>query len=480
MSCVYKKSIPLYIDGRLSQNKSNRIKFHLNTCRICSQEVVELERLSVLLGNLRTLKVSQAYEAKFEEKLNERLSLKKPPLISYNAQEIYDHTIDIIREILSPRLIPVKVGIIALISIVFLTTLSSLRQMYLPSFIALRGDVRVFKPRANKWLLAKSGMKLKQGDVVKIEKDGMLDLRFKDYFKIRAKQNTEFIIARFNTSWGKVNSEFGLINGTMLVGTERKLKDSTLKIKTPSALLVDKGTGFMVHINPEDNITWLGVLDGRVMVTNYFGYKEKEIALFVMPNQKMLIKPNEIPEGPVPLIASEYRMLEEINNIGKLSFYISFSKGPKRVRELFGPLRCYVYGDEPRELKKLVMRAKNLMDKAIKKKEQDIFLQGIETLKEAIERYPSPGHNPQFLIFIGSCYEFLGLHKEAVQYFERLIDKYPNSELSSIACCAIGIIYEEKLNNPKEAIKFYQKVLSEYQKSLEVSEAKEALKRLSE
>jgi len=56
-----------------------------------------------------------------------------------------------------------------------------------------------------------------------------------------------------------------------------------------------------------------------------------------------------------------------------------------------------------------------------------------------------------------------------------VITKNPHSDLASIACCAIGIIYEENLKDYPEAEEYYRRVLRNYPNSPEVYEAQEGL-----
>ena len=53
------------------------------------------------------------------------------------------------------------------------------------------------------------------------------------------------------------------------------------------------------------------------------------------------------------------------------------------------------------------------------------------------------------------------------------------AHLASLAQCAIGIIYEEKLKDNKKAGTAYRKVISDYPKSPEIEEAQAGLIRLS-
>ncbi|MCM8790956.1 MAG: tetratricopeptide repeat protein [Candidatus Omnitrophica bacterium] len=81
-------------------------------------------------------------------------------------------------------------------------------------------------------------------------------------------------------------------------------------------------------------------------------------------------------------------------------------------------------------------------------------------------------------IFIGAYYERMGEHEKAVKAFQYVVDKYPRSALGSVAQCAIGIIYEEKIHDPVKAKAAYERVISEYPHSPEIDEALAGLRRI--
>jgi len=363
--------------------------------------------------------------------------------------------------------------------VIFLITFFSIGQLSSPRLIALKGDVEVFRSGADDSVEAQEGMKLRKGDRIIIGSSGMLDLQLKDYYKIRVKEDSKFTIKKLYISRKNTDSIFELSSGTVLIKTQGKFKGSNLEIKTPTALLSAKGTGFLVNVNPQNQSTWLGVLDGTVKVTDYFGFVENELALYVNPTKKIIIEDGRMPKDPQALTELERELLEEINDIGKILVNIILSDTPERVFELFEPLSFYVYGSEPKEVQKLAVEATILLDKAIKEDNDSLYLKSISRLERIVDKHPNPRYNPQFLTFIGAYYEYLDLHEEAIKSFEDILRKYPDSDLASIASCAIAIIYEEKLENTSKAIEFYRKTLSIYPNSLETQMAKEGIKRLS-
>ena len=102
-------------------------------------------------------------------------------------------------------------------------------------------------------------------------------------------------------------------------------------------------------------------------------------------------------------------------------------------------------------------------------------LEGIKILEKIVQEHPNAKYNAQLMLYIGAYYEYISYHKQAIRAFEKVIIEYPNSTMASIAKCAIGVIYEEKLNDPSRANAVYRLVLDKYPNSLEAIWAEEKL-----
>ena len=96
-------------------------------------------------------------------------------------------------------------------------------------------------------------------------------------------------------------------------------------------------------------------------------------------------------------------------------------------------------------------------------------------LEEVVEKHPNPKYDVQFLLYIGAYYEYLSYHEEAIATFEKVLKKYPDSPLASIAQCAIGVIYEEGLKDAERANAAYEQTLQKYPNSLEAIWVEERL-----
>ena len=96
-------------------------------------------------------------------------------------------------------------------------------------------------------------------------------------------------------------------------------------------------------------------------------------------------------------------------------------------------------------------------------------------LEKIVEEHPNPKYDVQFLLYVGAYYEYLAYHNEAIRTFEKILKEYPDSTLASLAQCAIGVIYEEKLGNADKANQIYKSVLTRFPNSLEAIWVEEKL-----
>ncbi|MFA4843122.1 MAG: tetratricopeptide repeat protein, partial [Candidatus Omnitrophota bacterium] len=154
------------------------------------------------------------------------------------------------------------------------------------------------------------------------------------------------------------------------------------------------------------------------------------------------------------------------------------STGPTRTRELLSATPLYISSKRSSILAEKFEPVANEINRAIRERSRERHIDGIRKLEEIVNKYPNPAYDVQFLLFIGAYYKYLGEYEMAIATFERVVNDYPNSSLASIAQCAIGIIYEEKLKDLERAKTAYQKVLSNYPQSPEVEEASAGLSRI--
>jgi TolA-binding protein len=130
---------------------------------------------------------------------------------------------------------------------------------------------------------------------------------------------------------------------------------------------------------------------------------------------------------------------------------------------------------EPRTISKRLEKAIGNIQEAIAEGNVDKHLEAIKELELIVEEDPGRGYNPQILLFIGTYYGYLSKYDKAVETFEEVAERYPDSQFASLAQCAIGIIYNEKLGKKVNARRIFESIILKYPDSLEEMEAKKVL-----
>jgi tetratricopeptide (TPR) repeat protein len=178
-------------------------------------------------------------------------------------------------------------------------------------------------------------------------------------------------------------------------------------------------------------------------------------------------------------LSDELMGMSELYGIGKTTkAALLISTGETRVRELLETSSIYITDKSTGELSKEVEKIIRDLNKALKERTKDRYRENIRKFEIMLEKHPDSGHELQFLLFIGAYYRFIGDYEKAIGTFGKVLDKDPDSDLASIARCAMGIIYEEKLNDHNNAARMYRKVLEDYPSSPETSEATKGLRRM--
>jgi hypothetical protein len=478
MKCLFnKKLLSLYLDGELSEFKVRRVQDHLAYCIKCQEELKALKKLKTVVENLSTISVSPDYELKFQKKLDEIREEQTVPQFKLEIERqvgIFENLRK--RFILTPAFVRVAIGIIFIIGVSYFAFLGFDRNF--PEIISIKGMVSVLPSNKANLMAAKVDMPIKEGEVIKTSSNSFIDIELNKAYKIRIKENSEVKVAKLNIHGKNAKTYLKLSKGRVLVNIESKFKGKEFKVDTPVGSAVAYGTEFLVDVNPEDGKMWLGVLRGKVGVKSK---SQKEISpIFVRAKEKTIVFSNKLPTLPTPVNAEELKWLKEIDQIGKLLVSLVLSNTPQRVKELLEHPRFYAYGKEPLKTQKLIKEATLLLKEAVKENDRNKHMKCIAKLEKVINDYPDSSYTPQLMLFVGAYYEWLSMHKQAINTFQKLLKEYNESSWASLAQCAIGIIREEKLKDYSGAILAYQKVLTNYPDSLESYQAKKSLQRLLE
>ena len=385
---------------------------------------------------------------------------------------------------LKEALFPRGVGAV-LVLVVLVTGFNYLFSPLYPVISNIKGTVKIYNAARNEWSFAeKANIKLCRNDVLKTFGDGQADLVINGLYHIRLKNNSEIKLAcstsraiskdiQYILSQGKVFTNY---NKMRSIGKE-------LSIETPEAQASALGTAFLVESISAMKTTTVGVLDGVVRVNSLkeLGMpKDATGEVMVRAGERTMVREGLVPSKPSRLMENEMLEMEELYSIGKRpQVALLISTGPSRTRELLSVVPIYVVSDAPSPLPEKIDRIVKEFNKAIKERSKEKHIENIDQLESIVNDYPNPKYDVQFLLFIGAYCSGLGEDQRAIATFERVVNKYTNSSLASIAQCAIGIIYEEKVKDFDRAREAYHKVLSNYPNSPEIEEASAGLNRLT-
>lgn len=355
-----------------------------------------------------------------------------------------------------------------------------------PVVFGAKGAVEIYSSRKDKWMpIADGKTRLGKGDIVKTSKDSEADIAISGFYHVRLKGNSEIKLAEASSRLSRGSIKYDLSRGKAFAyykkGESRKKQ---FEIQTPEAVLSVRGTGFMVKTAGGAPETWVGVLSGKVKVAgrdkNAPLPKPGSPSVLVEAGEKTVVLRGKNPSKPARLLENELLELKELYGIGeKKQVAILISTGKTRVRELLSLTPLYISAEKGGALPEKIEKSAAIFNRAMEEGSKEKHIESIREFENFIEAYPDPKYDVQFLLFIGAYYEYLDEDAKAAAAFQKIIDGYPASTLQSLALCAIGIIYEEKMNLPAKAAMSYKTILSDYPESPEAYEAKIGLKRLA-
>ncbi|MCQ9207524.1 MAG: FecR domain-containing protein [Omnitrophica bacterium] len=355
-----------------------------------------------------------------------------------------------------------------------------------PVVSGTKGALEVYRSGEERWItVQKPKLRLRENDIVKTSGESVADIVIPNLYHVRLKGNSEIRLAKAGPRISAESIKYDLIRGKAFVYYKKgKSRRKKFEINTPEAGISVVGTEFMVKTMRGAQSTWVGVLDGVVRVTgrDIKGplAKPKLKTVRVKAGEKATVRKGKAPARPKRLLEKELLELEELYRIGeKPQVALLISTGRNRVRELLSFTPLYISAEMSGILPEKIEKIAKIFNKAVKEGSKAKHIESIKEFERLVKYHPNPKYDVQFLLFIGAYYEYLDEHLEAIDAFQRIIVKYPKSNLRSLAQCAIGLIYEEKLNAPSNARISYKKILSEYPQSPETTEAKRALVRLA-
>ncbi len=310
------------------------------------------------------------------------------------------------------------------------------------------------------------------GDIVTAQKASQADIVLANKYAIRLKEGSSLKVAKLTPRLGNGRADFRLIEGKVLVSVEPGFKGSKFIVDTKTATATALGTRFSVDVSRRDmSKTQVNVAQGKVKVTGKYRPENiilAKLAVTVDAGQKTQVLYDGVPAPPSRLLKNEWEEMNELYQIGrKPQVMLLLKNSPDRAVQLLAPCAVYISDEKPREIPTLLEDAVLKTAEAIKTGNTAEHLESIKLLERIVKEYPNPKYDVQFMLYIGAYYEYLSYHKEAIKTFEKVLLEYPDSPLASMAQCAIGIIYDEKLGDARRAGRAYGLVLRKYPNSLE-------------
>ncbi len=467
------KKVSRFADGMCAGRAKEVLEAHIDGCAVCQENLSIIKNYKLLLGRLDTIRESEGFDFEFRRKLDEVIARSR--LKRTSAGDIIPRMLETLGRIALPR---TPVLIRATLSLFFVIAAGVLTfcctSVELPAVVSATGSAKIYSARyaSQRDMSAGVAMKVEKGDVITTGPGSTVDIEVPSRFALRVKEKTTLKVARLGHRFWGDGCAFDLANGRTLVRIDKRRDGSEVIIRTPALEASALGTKFLVEASQRDKgRTKVGVLDGSVAVRKSAGRpagSPGEAEVVLSAGQKI----EGIMGGPLGqpgrLVEAEWEELEELYQIGKKPLVVLLVRNtPMRVRELLRPCPIYFYDEKPRELPELFGKALRSINEAIKTGDKKAHLDSIRILEELVSARPNPKYEPQLQLFIGAYYEYIGLHKEAIQSFQKVIDKYPQATYASMAKCAIALIYEEKLNDRQRAEKEFQEIIKTYPYSLE-------------
>ncbi|MCP5502465.1 MAG: FecR domain-containing protein [Leptospiraceae bacterium] len=134
------------------------------------------------------------------------------------------------------------------------------------------------------------GSSLEEKDKIETGKDSYLELLLVSGAKIRLKSQTNLVLQELSPD--KKNTELKLLNGTLISTVNKKNKEESFKVETPTAVAGVRGTLFLIKVETKDGEirTQLGVKEGQVVIN---GINKSLEEIVVQANEEVVEVQNQ-------------------------------------------------------------------------------------------------------------------------------------------------------------------------------------------
>jgi tetratricopeptide (TPR) repeat protein len=470
------KDISLYIDGVYDQKKREALEAHLADCPLCRKSLKQAESLKASLSHLPKIEESPGFDPLFKRLLDERIAYQE----THNLFSAARHNLS---ALFDSFIVPVPAGLKIAASLLLIISLSIGIRSHVAGRIPFvefsSGDVRIYRQSSSARVVSRSHLRLKAGDKIELKDGALINLASRGRYKARIKGDALLVVSRIEGGFGGIDTDFSLSRGSMLVNTTDGFKGSNMRIHTPACDAEIVGTAFAINVS--ENNTWLGVLEGTVkLVSRPHPLKtgiEYPGHVFVTAGQKAYTRQYACTTRPELLSDREWQsMLELYQLVEDPQIILLVGTGVNRVDGLLNrPAPVYI----PDSVKHLIpiQLLRSIYNVVDSVEAGDLAAIGNKTrdLMAMLSQYPDAMYKIEILMFIASHFHYVKDYEAALEVFDQVIDRYPESGMASLARFGQASIYQNDLKDTVMARDIYADLIKSYPDSAEAIRAGEQL-----
>ena len=412
------------------------------------------EQFDIVMANLKPIEPSAGFEFEFGRRLRDAaLTVREEPALIRAAKLFFEN----VRYNILPQT-PALVRVAASFFFVFSIGLYTYGLQPMQPSLVSQGNIMAARIPAGYMVTTGPGEEI--------------DIVLKDRYTVRLKSNSRLKVSKLTPRLWHGTADFKLAEGNILVSVEKGFKGSKFVVDTGAGCATALGTKFSVDVTEnKTHRTAVAVAEGRVKVSGNYRPKNMLFAkntVVVGAGQKTVMSTDHAPIPPERLMQEEWTKLEELYQIGKKpQVMLLLKNAPDRVMQLLKPCPLYISDEKPRDIPLAFDDVVRKIEEALKTGDIAKHLEAIKLLEKLVDKYPNPKYCPQFMLYIGSYYGYIGDYGNAVLSFERMVKKYPESQFASLAQAAAGVIYKENIKDATKAQEAFEKILKFYPNTLE-------------
>lgn len=494
--CKIKPEIlSLYFMGEGSPWVRRKVERHLQACPACKEYAARREAMGTACERLNRIDVTSDYHKEFNRRLQEA-NPQAPSALRAGIDRIGD-VLGRIASIIPPVITELPVPALATVAALALFSVAVSAQLvyvFSPppcSIVLSQGDVKIYDGMAGRWNDASAGLRLAKHTQIETAGPASIDIEMAEKYAFRLSGEGSLSFTDVHGTRKKSIITYTLNKGILMAYTKDGFSGSELNIKTAYGTAVVTGTEFMVDAQTGERVS-LAVLEGAVTLRGVDGAATGD-SVVVEEGFESAVSRTQSPVNPYRYGFDRACQLMEIRNIGlppRIASSVEVAEKIKykdmvvtlivpetadRADRLLADCAYWTNDREPGHIKKLLEESRRLTLKGQSTNDKAVHRQAIEKFDKILRDYPDDRYNPQFLMFTGIYYRFLGMFDNAIENLQMIVDDYSYTELASIAQYIIGVIYEEDKGNTVMAKTAYDKVIADYPDSPEAASAQSRL-----